>query len=259
MPNVLLCSIAALAFSTQSVMSDDEFRTSVTDTRFIVHYQDAPGGDRLTTLNVFVYGKKPSSTRAEKVLRYNLKAALALYKGKDVLATAWHVKDGDEHMIPLKDGSNHLIYIAKEKKTKTWKEHNGTKTDVSTSKQKGYFVEYVERDILVPPKGRKFASLDVVFEKQPSRKKAYRILVAEIKKAVAKQEKKWGTTSYAYVGKRQDPASRVQIRDTEKQGRGYIFVEYDPASGKITGSDGKELGRIDPSGAQLESRSGPQT
>lgn len=244
--NVFLCLVAVLGPSTQNVGIDDEFCTSVKNTRFIAHYQDSPTGDGLAILNVLVYGNKPSSALAETILRYNLKAALALYKDKDVLATAWHVKGDDERMILLEDGSSNLIYIAKEKKTKTWKEHKGTKTDISTNKQKGYFVEYEERDILVPPRGRKFATLDVVFQKRPSRGKAYSILVAELTKAVAKQKTKWGTTAYAYVGKREDPAGRSQIRDKERRDGGFTVVEYDPANGKITGGDGRELGRINP-------------
>ena len=246
MLSVFLCLVAVLGLSTQNVGIDDGFRTSVKNTRFIAHYEDSPTGDDLAILNVFVYGKKASSAQAETILRYNLKAALALYKDKDVLATAWHVKGDDERRILLKDGSDCLIYIAKERKTKTWKEHKGTKTDVSTNEQEGYFVEYEERDILVPPRGHKFATLEVVFQKQPSRGKAYSILVAELKKAVAKQKTKWRTWAYAYVGKREDPASRNQIRDKERQDGGYIIVEYDPASGKITGGDGKDLGRVKP-------------
>ncbi|HUU97898.1 MAG TPA: hypothetical protein VM487_19350 [Phycisphaerae bacterium] len=244
--NVFVCLVGVLRVPTHSVGIDDEFRASVKNTRFIAHYEDSPAGDDLAILSVLVYGKKPGSAQAERILRYNLKAALALYKDKDVLATAWHVKGHDERMILLEDGSNHLIYIAKEKKTKTWKEHEGTKTDVSTNKEKGYFVEYEERDILVAPRGRKSAKLNVVFQEQPSRGKAYSILVAELKKAVAKQKKKWRTTAYACVGKREDPASRNQIRDKERRDGGYIVVEYDPANGKITGADGKDLGRIKP-------------
>lgn len=119
-------AVVGLAFATQSVGINGDFRTSVKNTRFIAHYQDSPAGDDLAILEVLVYGKKLSSAQAERILRHNLKAALALYKDKDVLATVWHVTDEDERMIPLKDGSTSLIYIAKEKKTKTWKKHTGT-------------------------------------------------------------------------------------------------------------------------------------
>ena len=224
----------------------DEFCTSVTNTRFIVHYEDSLGGDNPAILHVFVYGKKPTSATTEIILRHNLKAALALYKGKDVLATAWHVKGDDERMIPLKDGSTNLVYIAKDNTTKTFKEYDGTKTRVSTNRANAYFVEYEEHDILVPPRGRKFASVDVVFQKEPSREKIYRILVAEMRKAVTKQKTKWPTTAAPFLGTRDDPASRVQIRDKQRRDGGYIIVEYDPATGRITGGDGKDLGLINP-------------
>ena len=244
---VFLCLGAVLGFSTRSVSIEDEFRTSVKNTRFIAQYEESPTLD-LAILNVLIYGQKPSSVMAETILRHNLKAALALYKDKNIFATAWHVQGDDESAIPLADGSSHLIYVAKEKIIKTWKEYEGIKTDVSTNKQEGYFVEYEERDILVPPRGRKFATINVVFQKgsrwgsrSSSRGKAYSILVAELKKAVAKQETKWSTTAYAYVGKREDTADRRQIRDRERQDGGYIIVEYDPTNGKITGGDGKDL------------------
>jgi hypothetical protein len=190
--------------------------------------------------------KKAGCRERLRILRHNLDAALALYNGKDVLATAWHVKGDDERQIPLQDGSNSLIYVAKEKNTKTWKEHTGTRTDLSINKESGYFVEYEEHEILVPPKGRKFATLDVVFESDPPRDKAYGILVAQLKKAVAKQTTRRKTTAYASVGKREDPAGRSQVRDAQRRDAGYIVVEYDPANGKITGGDGNDLGRIEP-------------
>lgn len=246
---VLLAAVAAtvvLGAGAHQRAPRDEFCTSVTKTRFIAHYEDSPAGGELASLDVLVYGKKPTSATAEIILRHNLKAALALYRGKDVLATAWHVKGDDERKIPLRDGSTNLVYIAKENKIKTFKEYDGTKTRVSVNRSSAYFVEYEEHDILVPPKGRKFASVDVVFQKEPAREQIYRILVAELRKAVAKQKTKWRTTAAPYLGNRDDPAGRVQIRDNKRRDGGYIIVEYDPATGRVTGGDGKDLGRINP-------------
>lgn len=102
-----------------------------------------------------------------------------------------------------------------------------------------YFTEYEENNVLVSP-GKKFATVRVIFNKEISQSKAYEVLILELKRELSGKIKKWPTTAYAFIGNKGDPSSQKQIRDADGS---YIFVEYDPLTGKIS-KRGKVFGLI---------------
>lgn len=221
MRRIVLVLVMALAFVPAAVGAQ-EFRTSVKRAWFVVEYQKPVMNGSPATLNVLFYGPKPSSALVEKVLRSSLDAAVAMDSSNDILAGG--MSGVDERLIPTRDGSRHLLYVSKDRKTVTMKEYEGIKTAVTESIPGGYFVEYEEWKIAVRP-WTKRGTVSVIFPDEPSRQKAYKILTAELKKVVAKQGKKIKTTAYAFVGERDNPAGRKQIL--------RMSVKYDPITGKI--------------------------
>jgi hypothetical protein len=196
------------------------------------------------TVDVTFRGRRPSSAEAERVLRACMDVALSRFgRTTDVMGTAWYSASGREandDTVPLKDGSAHLIFETKQGKILTWKEREGTQTLRTANPSAGYFVEYEEEKVLVRP-NEKFAMLDVVWSKKPDNTTIYRVLIDELKKAVAKQPRKWPTTAFAKTGTRSNPSSQQQIRGPA--GR-YISVEYDPRNGNVTDEQGKVIDSI---------------
>jgi hypothetical protein len=195
-------------------------------------------------VDVTFRGRRPTSADAERVLRGCMDAALKQFgRAVDVMGTAWHSasgQDADDKMVPVTDGSDHLVFDTKTGKILTWKEREGTKTVRSTNPTGGYFVEYEEENVLVRP-GDKFATVNVVWAKKPDTATIYRVLIDELKKAVAKQPRKWPTTAFANTGSRANPSSQQQIRGST---RAYINVEYNPKTGNVTDEQGKVVDAI---------------
>src|SRR6185369_9633460 len=130
----------------------------------------------------------------------------------------------DDSPVHLPDGSDHLTYDPKTKKIRTWNEREGkTSTIVQGS---GYTVKYEEHQVLVKPGGQ-FATISIVFAKEPSEKVAYETVIAEVLKAIERTQHKMTTTAYAHVGSKSDPASWRQLKGVNGK---YISAEFDPKS-----------------------------
>lgn len=231
---IFLLATCSLAWTGTTLAQ--EFRASTNDSRFIAHFQDDPidvEGKTLAAIDVWFYGRKPSSKKTETVLRHLLKASIALYSKKDILAFAWFKRGDEDVMIALRDGSTSLIYLAKDKKVMTWREHAGK--PILTWKGNNYRVEYEEH-------GKPSATITVVFETKPSRARMYKVLVRELQRGIQKQKRKRVSFAYAKLGNWDDPASVEPLVD--KRGE-HISVKYDPKTGKIEGG-GKVWATIGP-------------
>lgn len=199
----------------------------------VVCYYEGPTPGVAATADAVFSRVTPSSRDAEKVLRSCLDAAIARAPDRDIMATAWantSGREGDERIVPLSDGARHLSYTARTRVIATWKEREGTKTQVRQDDSSDFFVEYEEQAVLTRP-GEKFATVRIVFKKPPDKSRAYEILLKELKRAVSGRLKKWPTSAYVFVGDRSNPAGQKQIMDSDGA---YIFANYDPASGQIT-------------------------
>jgi len=200
---------------------------------FIEYGKPVKGAGAVQTLNA-VFFVKINSQQAEAILREELNRTINFFPPQgDIVATAWFSPTGndiDEQQIILVDGSSQLIFSKKVNKVFTWKEYEGTKTQVQENKSGDYFTEYEENNVLVSP-GKKFATVRVIFNKEISQSKAYEVLISELKRELSNKITKWPTTAYAFTGNKGDSSSQKQIRDTDGS---YIFVEYDPTTGKIS-------------------------
>jgi hypothetical protein len=85
----------------------------------------------------------------------------------------------------------------KTKVIRTWNERSGVKPTVTTAGA-GYFAEYQEQPILVKP-GGKFATVNVVFTKQPTEKTAYEAVMAEATQAVQRTHGQISVTVSVYL------------------------------------------------------------
>ena len=65
----------------------------------------------------------------------------------------------------------------------------------------------------------------VVFKKEPTKKRAFDVLVSEMKGAIAKASKPVPITTYAIVGTKENPAARRQIKGSNGK---FHSVEFDP-------------------------------
>ena len=210
---------------------------------YFIEYEKAVKGAGAAKILNAIFFVKINSQQAEAILREELNRAINFFPPQgDIVATAWFSPTGndiDEQQITLVDGSSQLIFSKKVNKVLTWKEYEGTKTQVQENKSDDYFTEYEENNVLVSP-GKKFATLRVIFKKEISQSKAYEVLISELKRGLSNKITKWPTTAYAFIGNKSDPSSQKQIMDTD---RSYIFVEYDPLTGKIS-KNGKVLGSV---------------
>lgn len=192
------------------------------------------------SVDVTFRGRKPTSAVAEAALRKCMKEAAAkMFITAEVLGTAWFGKStNDDEPISLPDGSDHLSYDPKTKVIRTWSERSGVKPTVTTAGA-GYFAEYQEQPILVKP-GGKFATVNVVFTKQPTEKTAYEAVMAEATQAVQRTHGQISVTAYALVGPKANPAARKQVRGANGK---YISADYDPKRpGRLHGAGGEDLG-----------------
>ena len=195
----------------------------------------------VATVDVIFRGPLPSSLSAESALRQCMLEAVRMRAiTSETLGTVWHTASGsedDENIVPLRDGSDHLVYEPTEKRIVTWKNREGERTVVATSES--YFTEYTEHKVHAPS-GGKFASIAVVFPVEPSEALAYEALTQQVRVAVARQTSRIITTAYAYVGLRSDPASRRVVKASN--GRA-VTVEFDPKrNGRLTSVSGQDLG-----------------
>ena len=78
--------------------------------------------------------------------------------------------------------------------------------------------------IAVAPGGT-FIHVSVVFQKEPTEKRAFEVLVAELKKAVSKQAKPVSTTAFAEVGRRDNPAAHRSVKGSNGT---FMNVAFDP-------------------------------
>lgn len=209
---------------------------------FIEYGKPVKGAGAVQTLNA-VFFVKINLQQAEAILREELDRIINFFPPQgDILATAWFSPTGndiDEQQITLVDGSTQLIFSKKVNKILTWKEYEGTKTQMHENKAGDYFTEYEENKVLVSP-GKKFATVRVIFNKETSQSKTYEILISELKRELSDKITKWPTTAYAFVGTKSDLSSQKQIRDADGS---YIFIDYDPSAGKIS-KNGKVFGLI---------------
>lgn len=121
---------AGLLFAGWALAQPQEYRVLTGRARFIAHYQDEPSdieGKTLTSLDVTFYGAEPSPQKAEKVLQHLLKGAIELYSKKDILVTGFYDSGSGTRIVSLKEGSKHLYYSSKDRKTRRWEEREREK------------------------------------------------------------------------------------------------------------------------------------
>jgi hypothetical protein len=144
-------------------------------------------------------------------------------------------------MVTLPDGSDHLIYRPADKKVITGKEHEGEPVDtVEENASGGYFVVTQRHKTLVAPHST-FIHLIVVFQKEPSEKRAFEVMVAELKKAVSKETRQVTISAFAEVGPRNDPAGRTDLMGSN--GRA-MSVDFDPKSPDVLTTSAGSVERL---------------
>jgi hypothetical protein len=195
------------------------------------------------TVDVTFRGAAPTSDTAERGLRRCLQVvADTQFVTTEVMGTVFYSRSGresDDEPVALKDGSDHLVYQPENKRIITWNQREGDTATVESNSAGGYFVRSETHKVLVPPGGT-FDSLSVVFEKEPTEKTAFEVVIAEVKKAIAKRTLPVATSGFAEVGTAANPAGWRQIRGAD--GR-YISVEYDPKRGdQLVSGSGRSLG-----------------
>jgi hypothetical protein len=196
-------------------------------------------------VDVTFRGRKPTSAAAEKAVRGCLaEVAESKFLTSDVVAgTAWWSatgKDDDDAVVAFIDGSTQLEMNAQTKAVVTEMQREGATTSQSDSSDRSYFTDYTQHKRSVPPHDT-WASVDVVFFKEPTEKRVYEVLISELQRVVEQSaDHRIETTVFAHVGTKEDQAGRRQIKGSDGP---YISVEYNPKRGpQITTGHGKLLG-----------------
>jgi hypothetical protein len=196
------------------------------------------------TVDVTFRGAPPTSDNAERALTRCLQVvADTQFVTTEVMGIVWYSRSGlesDDETVAMKDGSSHLMWQPEGKRIVSWNQREGQTPTIEQNPAGGYFVKTETNKILVAPGGT-FVHLSVVFRKEPTEKAAFEAVIAEVKKAIAKQTSPVATTGFAQVGRVENPAAWRQVRGAD--GR-FIQVEFDPKRGdELVSGSGRSLGR----------------
>jgi hypothetical protein len=159
------------------------------------------------------------------------------------MAKAWYSKSGvedDDETVDLPDGSGYLVYRVASQDVVSEKQNSGEPAPhVVDGPANEYFISTEISKVLVPPFGN-FIHMSVVFKAEPTEKRAYEVLISEVRKAVVGQSPRISTAAFAQVGRKGDPASWRQVKSAD--GR-YIDVTFDPTGGdRMVGHGNRDLG-----------------
>jgi hypothetical protein len=155
----------------------------------------------------------------------------------DLIATAWFNMEGP---LPLPDGSSNLTYDLKTKAIKTFNQRASTAAAASAAARPEYAVSQQKHATPAPP----FASLvtlDVVFAKPADPRAAMKILVEELRRAVAEQTPPVNTVAYARVAQ---PGSQPIHSELGGLKGAFLSAHFDARSGQIFDQDRRPLGSI---------------
>ena len=188
---------------------------------FGVSLEDVQGGGRL--LSVSFYGRLPAPLVVDKIVRRSLEDAVLFDPSKDIVAQAF----SDDDILNSSQWSGALIYNAEKKKIQTFDEYNGV--NATDSQKTGYFVEVTEDKVFagIEPSA-KWIAVAVVFAKKPSRDMAYKALVAETQKLVARG---YDISLAVYVGDQSVKASWVQMKEADGTD---VTADYDASSRRLS-------------------------
>ena len=113
-PSLVVVTLVAAAASSQS--SDKPLR-------FVAELAgNVDEKNETLTLEVTFHGERPRPSQVEESLRNCLKAAIALHADKDIAASAWFSESAgasNRQKLPLGDGADGLIYVAKDRVTRS--------------------------------------------------------------------------------------------------------------------------------------------
>jgi hypothetical protein len=168
-------------------------------------------------------------------------AARVMFITSEMLGHAWYSKSGresDDDQVTLPDGSRNLSYDPKTKQIRTWNEREGVKPQAVAASGAGYTVSYREDRTAVRPRSR-FATVDLLFAKEPTERVAYESTIAEIRKAIQKSGGKLPITAYANVGPKDNPAAQRGVRGADGQ---IISVKFEPSRPTLRNLAGHDIG-----------------
>jgi hypothetical protein len=183
-------------------------------------------------------GRRPTSALAEKQLRTCVQEVLnTMFVQQEILANAWFgTSDADDELVPLVDGSKHIVADPKTKTIRTELERAGTRRE--TQQKQGYRSEREQQRILVPPGGT-FESVTVVFPQAPTEKRAYEAAISEALQWIATTKHSEDVTVYVNVGG-SDPAGRKPMLGADRRPIWVAFEKKRP--NRLFGSSGQDLG-----------------
>ena len=199
-----------------------------------------PGVNRspVDSLYVTFTKRRPTGDEAVAVLQNCVMATVRDVRiDYDLIATAWFNMEGP---LPLPDGSSNLTYDLKTKAIKTFNQRRAVAAATPTGPGPRYSVSPQKHPTPVPP----FASLvtlDVVFEKPIEPAAALKVLIYEIRRAVAEQKPPVNTVAYARVAQSGSQPARTDLGGPKGA---FLLAHFDVRSGQIRDQDLRVLGSI---------------
>lgn len=186
--------------------------------------------DQIFTLNLLYKHKNLHSKEVE----HHLRAELEKRKEEcntDILASAWYFpSDEDEELLPLQDGSLHMIYVRKKDALLLWNNYIGSSQDVKETDEYLCVIETNKTAEGITPV-REWLTIMVLFKHSTSSQKIYAALL--------KIGEEWAEADldlnlYGYYG---NPLNRItweQIRDTDRR---FVFINYTVVTRRFTRDD----------------------
>ncbi len=140
----------------------------------------------------------------------------------DILASAWYVpNENDEELLPLPDGSQHILFRRSDGALLLWKDYIGDTQDTKETEDYFYVVEACKTLKGITPE-KAWLSISLLFKRPMSALQLYAHSVSVGKEWVDVGQE---IHIYAFLGEKANRISWRKIKDTDGK---YVWLDYFP-------------------------------
>lgn len=186
--------------------------------------------DQIFTLHLLYQDKNLHSREIEQHMRAELERRKEECQ-TDILVSAWHIPNNeDENLLPLEDGSLHIIYVRSRDIAIRWNEYSGSSQDVKETGEYFCVIETSKTLEGITP-AREWLTIMVLF-KNPTPSQSIYATLLQIGEEWAEAD--LDLNLYAYYGNQLNRITWEQIKDTDRR---YMFLNYTAATRRFTRDD----------------------
>ena len=157
----------------------------------------------------------------------------------DILASAWYYpNESDEELLPLPDGSQHILFRRSDGALILWKDYLGSAKDTKETEDYFYIVETSKTAEGIKPE-KAWLSISLLLKQPTPALQLYAHLVSVGKEWVDVGQE---IHIHAFYGEKSNRISWQQVRDTDGK---YVWIDYLPQKRAFI-RDGYVIESLDP-------------